>query len=235
MKRRLPFIVLALLAGSACLSGQILDRVVASVNGKPVLLSRVDEQARMAALLQGADPAAISAQDRAIALDRLINQMLVREQITRAGFAASDSAVEARMAEIAQALNAASDQGWKLTLEHYGLTDGLVRKYVRAEVDEMQFVEARFKPTIKLAPGEVDDFYRNEYLPKLRARGAREVPISDVRSQIEQIVTERDITKAMATWLQALRAQNNVRTWVTFTPEPQAAPEQRAPGAPNHP
>lgn len=208
-----------LLLAAVSLHAEVLDRVVASVNGKPILLSRVDEQARLAALLESRDPKLISAQDRAQALDRLINQMLVRDQIVRAAFSASAADVNARVQQVRAALGDSSDAAWKAALTRYSLDERIVDKYFRSEVDELQYVEARFRPTVKITPQQVNEFYEAEYLPKLRERGAREVALSEVRAQIEQVVTERAVTAAMAAWLQALRAQNVIHIWVTFTPE----------------
>src|SRR5215469_16565643 len=51
LRRTLP--VLLAIATQAPANAEVLDRVVASVDGKPILLSRVDEQARIVAMLEG--------------------------------------------------------------------------------------------------------------------------------------------------------------------------------------
>lgn len=233
MNKRLPQLaMIALGLATLSLHAQVLDRVVASVNGKPILLSRVDEQARLAAFIEGRDPNSLAAQDRAQALERLINQALIREQIARAQFTATDSDVDARMQEARKLMNAASDAAWREALSRYGIDEPLVKQYLRAQVEEMQFVEARFRPTVKVTPQQIEDFYQTEYLPKLRERGARELPLNEVRAQIEQVVTERAVTAALAAWLQSLRAQNNIHVLVMFSSEGAARSEQRAPDKP---
>lgn len=227
---QLAFVTLGLVILS--LHAEVIDRVVASVNGKPILLSRVDEQARLAAFLEGRDTNSISAQDRSQALDRLIVQTLIREQITRAQFAVSEPGVDARMQEVKQTLKVVSDSAWQAELVRYGLDEQLVRQYVRAQVEEMQFVEARFRPTVKVTPQQVDDFYQTEYLPKLRERGARELPLTEVRTQIEQVVTERAVTAALAAWIQSLRAQHDIHILMTFSSETATKSEQRGPSTP---
>ncbi|HKD93051.1 MAG TPA: hypothetical protein VKB56_14155 [Terriglobales bacterium] len=204
---------------------EVLDRVVASVNGAPILLSRVDEQARLAALVEGREPPAISAQDRGATLDRMINQILIRQQIVRAGFSATDVGMADRLKEIRTQLNAASDDAWKQVLARYAIDETTLKNYLQAQAEELQFIEARFRPSVQVRAQQIEDFYRSEYLPKLQQRGAAELPLSEVRSQIEQILAERQITSLMNTWLQSLRAQNNIHVWVTFSPEP---PKQAA-------
>jgi hypothetical protein len=95
---------------------------------------------------------------------------------------------------------------------------------VRAEVEELQFVEARFRPTVQVTSQQIQQFYQAEYLPKMRERGAREAPLDEVRAQIEQVLAERQITAAMTSWIEALRSQNNIRVWASFAQAKQAAP-----------
>lgn len=230
MNLRVPKCVILVVAVALAAHAEVLDRVVASVNGTPILLSRVDEQARLAALMEGREPPAISAQDRGAALDRMINQILIRQQIVRTGFSATDVDTADRLKEIRAQMNAASDDAWKQALSRYAIDETALKNYLQAQSEELQFIEARFRPSVQVKAQQIEDFYRNEYLPKLQQRGAAEVPLSEVRSQIEQILAERQITSLMNTWLQSLRAQNNIHVWVTFSPEP---PKHAAQGNPS--
>jgi len=225
MNLRVPTFVIVVVGVALAIHAEVLDRVVASVNGAPILLSRVDEQARLAALVEGREPPAISAQDRGATLDRMINQILIRQQIVRAGFSATDVGMADRLKEIRTQLNAASDDAWKQVLARYAIDETTLKNYLQAQAEELQFIEARFRPSVQVRAQQIEDFYRSEYLPKLQQRGAAELPLSEVRSQIEQILAERQITSLMNTWLQSLRAQNNIHVWVRFSPEP---PKQAA-------
>jgi hypothetical protein len=212
-------------AAAMVLHAEVLDRVVASVNGAPILLSRVDEQARLAALIEGREPGAISPEDRGAALDRVINQMLIREQIARTGFSPMDPDITDELKGIRAQLSAASDDAWKQILARYSVDEGTLKRYLQRQSEELQFVEARFRPSVQVSREQIEEFYRTEYLPKLRLRGAAEVSLSEVRPQIEQVLAERQITSLMNAWLQSLRTQNKVHVWVTFDPEP---PKQAA-------
>src|SRR6516162_5156258 len=105
MNLRVPTFVIVVVGVALAIHAELLDRVVASVNGAPILLSRVDEQARLAALVEGREPPAISAQDRGATLDRMINQILIRQQIVRTGFSAADVGMADRLKEIRTQLN----------------------------------------------------------------------------------------------------------------------------------
>ena len=72
-------LILALVASA--LAGQIVDRVITSVNGHVVLQSDWEQEVAFEALADGRDPESFTAEERRAALDRLIDQELLREQV----------------------------------------------------------------------------------------------------------------------------------------------------------
>src|SRR5271156_7048674 len=73
-----------LLILSLCLAakaGEIVDRVVTNVNGHVVLQSDWEQEVAFEALSDGRDPASFTSDERKAALDRLIDQELLREQV----------------------------------------------------------------------------------------------------------------------------------------------------------
>src|SRR5437868_347740 len=144
MKRSLQFGLLLLAAW--CAPAQVLDRVAASVNNTPILLSQVDEAARFGAFLDGRNSASITDADRGAALARVIDQELVRQQIRRTEFV-----------------------------------------------------------------------------------GAAEKPLSDVRSEIEEILLQQQVNQIFTSWLQGLRAEGRVRVLISFGPTHTATEQAAAP------
>jgi parvulin-like peptidyl-prolyl isomerase len=89
------FVVALLL--SCVVQSQVVDRVAATVNGRAILVSQVDESCRFAALLDGRKPESITDFHRAAALSQLIDQELIRQRTSTTGFvAASDQEVASR-------------------------------------------------------------------------------------------------------------------------------------------
>ncbi|MBV8205930.1 MAG: hypothetical protein JO041_03995 [Acidobacteria bacterium] len=207
---------LALFAAAPLARSELLDRVIASVNGKPILLSRAEEQARIAALLDGRTPQAISAAHRQAALDALIDQALVRKQMAQDPVVVTGGEVTARLAEIRGELNATGDEPWQLLLIRYQVDETAVRACIRSQLEQLKFIEARFRPSARAGAAEVEKFYREDYVPRIRRQGGHELPLHEVRAQIEQILTERQITSQMDGWLKSLRADSNVRVLVKF-------------------
>ena len=62
-------------------AGQIVDRVVTNVNGHVVLQSDWEQEIAFEAFSQGRDPDSFTTDERKAALDRLIDQELLREQV----------------------------------------------------------------------------------------------------------------------------------------------------------
>ena len=73
--------VLVLGLSISAAAGPIVDRVVANVNGHVVLQSDWEEEVSFEAFEDGKDPATFTDAERKAALDRLIDQELLREQV----------------------------------------------------------------------------------------------------------------------------------------------------------
>src|SRR5215472_8638987 len=80
-------ITVLLLASTPLLeAGEVLDRLVATVNGHPLLESDWADEVRYECLMSSRPLAEVTSRDRKAALDRLIDQELLREQIRSSDF-----------------------------------------------------------------------------------------------------------------------------------------------------
>lgn len=204
------------------LRAELLDRVVASVNGKPVLLSRVDEQAHISVLMEGRGPDSITQQDRDRALAALVDQQLIAEQIGSAEAAVSDGEVNAALGEFRrQAMAAgasASDKSWREALARFEVSEDDLRLSTRTKLEQLRFVEQRFRPRVQVSDKQIETYYRSQYVPKMRAQSAAEKPLAEVRTQIENLLAEQQVNSLFTTWLESLRSQASIHVWVKFVP-----------------
>ncbi len=99
-------------------AGEVIDRIVATVNGHIILQSDWDEALCYEALLNGRALNQFTDDDRRAVLDRLIDQELLGEQMKSASFQhASEPEAAARVAEARkQYPEAATDEGWQAVL-----------------------------------------------------------------------------------------------------------------------
>lgn len=211
MKRALQFVIVLLLVATAR-SGEVIDRIVAVVNRGVVLQSDVDIALRYEAFLDGRSLASVTGQDYNKALERLIDQELLRQEMGDA-LVISDDEVNARLAEIrAEIPGARSDADWKSRLDRYGLGQADLEERVRVQLELWHFVELRLKPNVRVDDSAIASYYRDEFLPKLREAGAKDVPLSEVSTRIRQILVERHVDQMLSAWLHNLRDQSDVHT-----------------------
>ena len=191
---------------------QVIDRIVATVNGRVILQSDLDEALCYEGLVNNRSLVASTADDLRSVLDRLIDQELLREQMTSADFRhATDAEVTARIAEARkQYPQAESDVGWHSLLDAYHITDRELFSRVREQIDVMRLVDARLRPAVQIDSKSIEAYYRDQFVPKLRQSGGADVSLSDVSAKIREVLTEEKVSQMLVSWLQTLRSQGDV-------------------------
>jgi peptidyl-prolyl cis-trans isomerase SurA len=192
---------------------EVIDRIVATVNGHVILQSDLDEALCYEALLSGRSMSKIVEQDRRAVLDRLIDQELLSEQVKSAEFHhASDAEVAERVADARQKYpEAATDSGWRELLAKYSVTEKDLLVHVRQQIDVMRLVDARLRPAVQIDSKSIETYYRDQFVPKLKESGAGEVPLDQVSSRIREVLTEEKVSEMLVSWLQTLRSESEVR------------------------
>ncbi|MGH9503843.1 MAG: SurA N-terminal domain-containing protein [Terriglobales bacterium] len=202
--------LLALTApGSAA---EVIDRIVATVNGHIILLSDWEDSLRYEAFSAGHPLDRISAEDRKAALDRLIDQELLREQL-RASDAqhASPEEVAQRVTEIRkQYAEGETELGWRALLDKYRLNEKSLEDQVAVELDLMRLVDARLRPAVTVDSKSIESYYHQELLPQLRQSGGQNVPLAEVRNKIKELLTQKKISQLLTAWLRNLRAGSQI-------------------------
>jgi peptidyl-prolyl cis-trans isomerase SurA len=193
-------------------SADVIDRIIATVNGRVILQSDWDEALCYEALLTNRTPAQFTDDDRRAVLDRLIDQELLREQMKSADFPhATDAEAAARIAEARkQSPQAASSEAWQVLLAHYHLTEKDLLAHVREQVDVMRLVDARLRPAVEIDSKSIEAYYRDQFVPKLKQSGASQVPLAEVSAKIREVLTEQKVSELLVSWLQNLRSEGQV-------------------------
>lgn len=209
-------VALALSVGATTLplarAGQVIDRIVATVNGHIILQSDWDEALCYEALMSGRAISFLTVEDRRAVLDRLIDQELLAEQMKSASFRhASEQEAAGEVAE-ARKLHpdAATPEGWQDLLARYGVTEQTLTEHVRQQIDLMRLVDAHLRPSVQIDSKSIEAYYRDKFVPQLKQSGAADVPLSDVSAQIREILTQEKVSELMVSWLQSLRSESKV-------------------------
>ena len=215
-KKTVTFVVFAALlaafAGLQAARAEVVDRIVATVNGHVILQSDWDEELRYEALLNGRALSEFSDEDRRAALDRLIDQELLAEQMKSNYFQhASESEAAARVAEARkQYPEAGTDEGWQSVLARFQLTGKDLIAHVQQQMDLMRLVDAHLRPAVQIDSKSIEAYYRDKFVPQLKQSGAAEVPLADVSAKIRELLTQERVNELLVSWLHTLRSESKV-------------------------
>jgi len=191
---------------------EVVDRIVATVNGHIILQSDWDEALCYEALLNGRTISQFSDDERRAVLDRLIDQELLGEQMKSALFQhASEAEAAARVADARKHYQeAATAEGWQAVLNRFRLTEKDVLIHVQQQIDLMRLVDAHLRPAVQIDNKTIEAYYREKFVPQLKQNGAGEVALADVSGKIRELLTQEKVSELLVSWLQSLRSESKV-------------------------
>jgi len=191
---------------------EVIDRIVATVNGHIILRSDWDEALCYEALLNGRALSQFTDDERRAVLDRLIDQELLGEQMKSAFFQhASEAEAAARLADARKLYpEAATAEGWQSVLGRFRLGEKDLLAHVQQQIDLMRLVDAHLRPAVQIDSKTIEAYYREKFVPQLKQTGAGEIPLADVSGKIRELLTEEKVNELMVSWLQALRSESKV-------------------------
>jgi peptidyl-prolyl cis-trans isomerase SurA len=203
--------VLAAFAAPAMLA-EIVDRIVATVNGHIILQSDWDEALNYEALLNGRNADDFNDDERRAVLDRLIDQELLAEQMKSAYFQHCSETEAAPTVEDARKRypEAKTDQDWQSVLAKFQLTEKDLLAHVQQQVDVMRLVDAHLRPAVQIDSKTIEAYYRDKFVPQLKQQGAGDVALADVAGKIREVLTEEKVSELLVSWLQTLRSESKV-------------------------
>jgi len=194
-------------------AAEVVDRIVATVNGHVILQSEWDEELGYEAVLSGRRLTDFTDDERKAALDRLIDQELLIEQMATANFSrASQLEAEGKVAEARKLSQAGgSDSAWTATLAQFRLTEKDLIEHVRRELDVMRLVDARLRPAVQVDANSVEAYYREKFVPQLQQAGSAKVTLDEVSDKIRDLLTEQKVNELLVSWLHTLRSEGEVK------------------------
>lgn len=189
---------------------EVIDRIVAKVNGRIILESDLNEAMCYEALLSGRALADFVEDDRRAVLDRLIDQELLREQMKSASFQHASEAEATRQITEArkQYTDGAQDETWHSLLSRLGLNEEALQAHVKQEIDLMRLVDAHLRPTVQIDSKTIEAYYRDKFVPQLKQ--GEDVALADVSGKIRELLTQEKVNELMVSWLQSLRSESQV-------------------------
>jgi hypothetical protein len=211
MLNRPPFLALLLLVSVSLRAGEVLDRIVGTVNGHVILQSDWDDEWRYECFMSGRKLSDTTSAERKPALDRLIDQEILREQIHATDVKPAGSEQIKRQMELLKSdqLREHPGESWEDALRQYQLTEKVVESRVAAELEQFQLIDSRFRPSIQVSEMEIEKYYREQLVPKLPA--SDRVSLADATPKIREILIQDKMNQLLSSWLEVLRSQAQIR------------------------
>ena len=192
-----------------------VERVLAMVNGVPVLRSDAD-LAEVAVLLpreQGESDA-----DYHKALVAALVNLELRWQDLEAAAIAPRVPVDLDAAWRGMVKRVGGDEELQRRLARIGLGEPALRGVLRRAAIVEAYVATRFGPFLRPTAQEVEKTWNEELVPKLKAAGERVPEISEVRPQVEALLRERKLTAEVERWTSELAKRAEIVVYATGSP-----------------
>jgi hypothetical protein len=177
--------------GPVPVDAQMIDRMLAIVNGRVITLGDVRQHRLLAGIF--GDP--VPDEDREV-VDEIIEDMLVDEQIRQfAAIGVSEAEVDAYLSALG---------------DHPGVSAEVIRPAARARLVRQRFFEARFQRFSEATPAEITTYYETVFRPAAVAAGLDPVPPLDgrIRGDIERNIIIEKADSAFSEWI-ALRIRRS--------------------------
>jgi len=189
-----------------CGMQQVADRIIAIVNGEPVLLSELYRFSLVNG--QQLDEEDDLLQNR---LDGLINRTLMLQEIRVLRiFDVTTSEVEQMRERMAESFSvSAESQLLQVASMDAADLDSLIRESILI----IKFIDYKFRRGAAISLDDQRQYYQQELLPQLRENGvaSSEIPVfNQVQDDIENILIERIVTRRLEQWITVRRAESRI-------------------------
>jgi hypothetical protein len=194
------------------LAQRVVDKMVATVNAgvKTELITYSDLLWQLA--LQPNSPLDNpSSADLNHALRLLIDQHLILQEAEKLpSIAPTTKEISDARAELAR--NFSSQPEFQQRLQRVGLTSDKLDEIIEQRLKMEKYLDFRFRSFVVISQSEIADYYRDVFVPRLRARAPGQIvpTLDEARAQIEKILTEAKIESDTDAFLDSARERAEI-------------------------
>jgi hypothetical protein len=70
-----------------------------------------------------------------------------------------------------------------------------------------RFLDYRFRPAAQIDSQQIEDYYRDEFTPQVKAKNQAVPPLEDVEDTIREVLIQRAISDRSVQWLDDTRSR----------------------------
>jgi hypothetical protein len=201
-----------LFTASVCTAQQVVDKMVATVNsGVRTELITYSDLVWQLALQPNTPIDNPTSENLNHALRLLIDQRLILQEAEKLPTIAPTSK-EISDARDELARNFSSIGEFQQRLQRVGLTSEKLDEIVEQRLRMEKYLDFRFRSFVVISPTEIADYYRDVYVPRLRARSpGRVVPtLDESKNEIEKTLIESKIESDTDAFLDTARERAEI-------------------------
>lgn len=218
---RLPTAFCLLLLTAPCppptaYAQQVVDKMVATVNagsqsGCDLCLITYSDLLWQLALQPKTSLASPTSDELNRALGLLVDQRLILEEAEKLP-SIEPSADEVKAARNALVQTFPSLAEFQLRLLRVGLTAEKLNQILEQRVRIEKYLDFRFRNFVVITQNEIADYYKDVYVPRLKARAPGQIvpTLEDARREIEKTLTEAKIESEMDAFLDNARERAEI-------------------------
>jgi hypothetical protein len=197
----LPVALLWLAGG---LTAEVIDRIAVTVGNQVITASDLDREVRVNAFLDRVKPDFTPEGKRRTA-DRMVEQRLVRRELDLSRYPAPEaSEVEPVVKELKDD-HYPTPAAYAAALVEYGIGDREVREHILWQLTLLRFIEVRFRPAISISEEAIQEHFNKEVVPT-----SPQAKLDDVREEIVDTLTERQMDRDLDLWIREARKRVGV-------------------------
>jgi peptidyl-prolyl cis-trans isomerase SurA len=209
----LVFVAIAFMLGSVARAQEVVDRIIARIEGDVLLQSDLRELGEFQQL-QGT-----KVEPESTRMTELIDQWVIAQEGEAAQFSQpSDADVNASLDQLKE--NLGGEEVFQKRLKETGLSVASVRRILARVLFYSRYLDYKFRTAAQIDSAAEEKYYNTEFAEQLKARGEKSPPLDSVRPQIHELLVQEDISKRAAEWLTESRS----RLKIELVPATGAAP-----------
>lgn len=139
-------------------------------------------------------------------LERMINQKIVLDA-TRVDISVEEEELEAELLKIVEKLGPVEFQE---RLKDFGLRREDLRLYLEEKILYQHALSRRFGQEVTVDLEEIENHYKNSYLPSQEKKGLKPRPMLEILDEMEAALKQEKIKKQIVDWINNLKEQAEI-------------------------
>lgn len=187
------------------------DRIVAVVDGDPILQSDVDRAVVLAGIARGNGTGGEREQRRKV-LDGLVEERLRIHEVERYGFEQVPVEMIAKQVETIRT-KFGSDEELRRRLQSLGMTMEGLEQLVAQQLQVLVYVDELLGARVFVGLEEIEAYYQRTLAPQLRTENKPVPPLDEVREQIREVLRQQRLNEELQRWTAELRRRADVQDY----------------------